>query len=470
MIFSFLAEIFKTAVSATNRQLYRSEDPGLKSNQYFHNWEQRFQGATSPILYSMTALVLLIPLVSLYYMSPEAARIPYVLTYAILFAAIVYVTVKKQNAPTTAMYLGISQVAFIGHAFALRVIMVGAPDLENSAIACTMFACMGFLFIVLTYYSNKWIVGLAIEHLCLAYFAWGPNHPEDRKLAWMLMLLSFDAFAVVFKLIDFRRRRRYAALEQAANDLRTQNERLKFEAVEKEMLFAQEIQDSLAPKFDMLTSGPWQVRFFHRRYAILGGDWMGARVLSNGDLILAVADVTGKGVAASMVAQAIHTLWAQELPRQGFDPLTWLRNVNQTLYVMGHTKVHTATIGLSVLSASRLTHYSCAHVPLFIGKTQLGTKHYAPLVASGDLVGLNEHIDLRAASADLQDPAIESILLGTDGIFDRGGRTKSRKIAALLEELDAEGSEALTRGDVEDDKLLIWVQRVPTPAQVQKAS
>ena len=79
MIFSFISKLFTKVVSATSRKQPWSEDPSLESNQYFHNWEQRFQNATSPILYSITALVLLIPLVSLYYMSPEVARLPWCL-------------------------------------------------------------------------------------------------------------------------------------------------------------------------------------------------------------------------------------------------------------------------------------------------------------------------------------------------------------------------------------------------------
>ena len=58
---------------------------------------------------------------------------------------------------------------------------------------------------------------------------------------------------------------------------------------------------------------------------------MGARMLTNGDLVLAVADVSGKGIAASIVAQAIHTLWVQALVQENFDPEKWLHDVNNTL-------------------------------------------------------------------------------------------------------------------------------------------
>ena len=84
---------------------------------------------------------------------------------------------------------------------------------------------------------------------------------------------------------------------------------------------------------------------------------------------------------------------------------------------------------------------------------------YTPILSRGNIVGFTNELDLRPMSAALDQGSTESILLGTDGIFDRGARTKIDKIDHLLEEIEAKGSAALNNDDVRDDKLLIWVKR-----------
>ena len=62
-----------------------------------------------------------------------------------------------------------------------------------------MYTTMGFLFIIfLAPVYNGLALALAMEHLALAYFSWGPSRPDSRTLSWMSILLSFDSFAVGF--------------------------------------------------------------------------------------------------------------------------------------------------------------------------------------------------------------------------------------------------------------------------------
>ena len=443
-------------------QLYPSKDSGESAiDRYMVNWNGRYRSALNPTFYRITSLVLLLPVISLYFLSPASARTSLVLTYLLMISQVLYLGMRSRSRSNTTLtiYILVSQFALIGHAVSFRLIMNGSLDLENSMIICAMYTTMGFLFIILAPVYNGLALALAMEHLALAYFSWGPSHPDSRTLSWMLILLSFDSFAVGFHILNYQRMRRHAALELSAHELQIQNERLRVESIEKDMRLAQQIQDSLSPKSDTISSGRTTVRFFHRRYDILGGDWMGARMLSNGDLVLAVADVSGKGIAASIVAQAIHTLWVQALVQETFDPEKWLHDVNNTLIMMGHTELHTATIGLAILTEHRVTYYSCGHVPLFLMKKTNNTTEYVPLLSRGNLVGFTNELDLKPVSAAWDQDGTDSILLGTDGIFDRGARTKIAKINDLLKAIEANGSAALNNDDVRDDKLLIWVKR-----------
>ena len=457
-MFKNINKIIKNNLS----RLYSPKDEKEAAiDRYMINWNGRYRSALNPTFYRITSAVLLLPVISLYFLSPASARTPLVVTYLLMISQVIYLGMRDRtrSGDTLLIYILTSQFALIGHAISFRMIMSGGVDLDNSMIICAMYTTMGFLFIILAPVYNGLAIALALEHLALAYFAWGPSHPDSRTLSWMLILVAFDSFAVGFHILNYRRMRRHAALELSAHELQIQNERLRVEAIEKDMQLAQQIQDSLSPKSDSISSGRTTVRFFHRRYDILGGDWMGARILKNGDLVLAVADVSGKGIAASIVAQAIHTLWVQALVQDNFEPENWLNDVNSTLIMMGHTELHTATIGLAILTEHRVTYYSCGHVPLFLMKKTNNKTEYTPILSRGNIVGFTNELDLRPMSAALDQGSTESILLGTDGIFDRGARTKIDKIDHLLEEIEAKGSAALNNDDVRDDKLLIWVKR-----------
>jgi hypothetical protein len=443
-------------------QAYRSDHKNATDDQFHRSWDRQFVSTLGQQFYWLPILVVLVPVISIYYLAPDAARWPLVLTYSLMFLELVYLAVKKQRPVLTLpVYVILSQIALIGHAWSFRLIMSSSIDLEYSMIICAMYTTMGFLFVILAPFANGLSPALALEHVGLAYYSWGTDHPSGTTLAWILVLISFDSFGVGFHVLNYRRLRRHTLLELSAKELQVQNERLRVESIEKEMHFARKVQDSLAPKVNEMKSDLWQVRFFHRRHDILGGDWMGARILGNGNLILAIADVTGKGVAASMVAQAIHALWALALTRETFDAESWLKDLNHALFVMGHTELHTATIGLAVVGDTQITYYSCAHVPLFICSENDGSRVYAPLTGQGTLVGLSRDFAVHPVVIDWRSRGVESILLGTDGIFDRGGSTRARKISALLSDIETKGSEALDTYDVDDDKLLIWVRRLP---------
>lgn len=66
---------------------------------------------------------------------------------------------------------------------------------------------------------------------------------------------------------------------------------------------------------------------------------------------------------------------------------------------------------------------------------------------------------MKPVTISFSETPVESLLLGTDGIFNQGGRIKRRLIQDLLYDLDQRGDQALDRANVDDDQLLIWVQR-----------
>ena len=135
--------------------------------------------------------------------------------------------------------------------------------------------------------------------------------------------------------------------------------------------------------------------------------------------------------------------------------------------MLGHSAPHTATLGVLIVDATSADYYSCGHLPVFVANGFARDHHntsaehikFNSMASRGNLVGLFDELDLKPVKLSFTETPVESLLLGTDGIFNQGGRIKRRKIQDLLYDLDQRGDQALDRANVDDDQLLIWVQR-----------
>jgi serine phosphatase RsbU (regulator of sigma subunit) len=77
-------------------------------------------------------------------------------------------------------------------------------------------------------------------------------------------------------------------------------------AIERELEQAMRLQKELIPKDFGVPGLELQITFRPCRW--VGGDYVGARALSDGRVLLAVADVCGKGMPAALVASSVHTM------------------------------------------------------------------------------------------------------------------------------------------------------------------
>jgi hypothetical protein len=230
--------------------------------------------------------------------------------------------------------------------------------------------------------------------------------------------------------------------------------------IEHDLEVAREIQDSLAPPPAQVFAGDLRVACYHVKHDKVAGDWMALRSMPNGDLIAVVADATGKGIQAALVAHALQSLWADSLADAEFDPAAWVARVNRTLYRLGETKPHSLTLGIVRIAGDRVTYWSAGHVPLFIVRREAsGRSLVSPLMARGAVLGLAPEVALTESTTVLPPGAEVSILLGTDGVFVRGSRSGRREVLGLVEQLTASGVDALAATVVEDDKTLVVITR-----------
>jgi sigma-B regulation protein RsbU (phosphoserine phosphatase) len=83
-------------------------------------------------------------------------------------------------------------------------------------------------------------------------------------------------------------------------------------ALEEDLALAARIQAGLLPKPD-ITFGPWHVAYHYAAAGPVSGDYCDV-VMNNGDVYLVVGDVSGKGVAASMLMANLHAMFRALIP------------------------------------------------------------------------------------------------------------------------------------------------------------
>jgi phosphoserine phosphatase RsbU/P len=133
-------------------------------------------------------------------------------------------------------------------------------------------------------------------------------------------------------------------------------------ALEKDLVLAAGIQKALLPRQDWAVDG-WQARYHYQPANIVSGDYCDLIENEDGFLFL-LGDVSGKGVAASMLMSHLHatfrTLAGQKLPLQKM-----VEHANR-LFAESTTAGQFATMIVgSAQSNGKVTYVSAGHLPLF---------------------------------------------------------------------------------------------------------
>ena len=348
--------------------------------------------------------------------------------------------------------LGVGINVGAAQAFAVR-------DTATDIVILTIYSvCIGIFNVVLYPWWNSGVVFVAAAHITGLTVAL--SQISMIQMLDVVVIVSFVmAVAVSIFLERAKQMCRESLAEYEARKLLVQNAELKRAAVEKELELAREIQDSFDSPERFIHAG-FDVSLFQRKAHFLGGDWISSRRLPNGELILIVIDATGKGIGAALVVHAVQSLWALSLNAPTFDPDIWIESVNRTLLAMGRRTTQTVSLGLLIIRGSHLKFYSAGLPPLFLLAKRDGRRVVETLMGQGDILGLTDMINIKHREVDLAAEQMESILMGTDGVFPRGGLTRGKDIERLLEQVKIRGADALKSHSEPDDKILVVMHRV----------
>ncbi len=235
-----------------------------------------------------------------------------------------------------------------------------------------------------------------------------------------------------------------AALATSFNSMTTSIERLVQEQKEKqrlenELAIAQEVQAQLFPK-EISQLESLEVHGFCRPARTVSGDYYDFLTLNSGKMILAVGDISGKGISSALMMATIHsavraysiegipllrqsamaadavvarqcedssiigggrgTIVASDAPGAEVSPAVLIGLLNHQLYESTpDSKYATLFLGIYESESRRITYCNGGHLPPILlsedGSTRL-------LDCGGSVVGLLDNLDFREATVQLR--------------------------------------------------------------------
>ncbi len=184
--------------------------------------------------------------------------------------------------------------------------------------------------------------------------------------------------------------------------------------LEAEVRIAQGIQQSLLPKapFDSPACSIYGATL---PAGEVGGDYYDIIPLTNGQVALAIADVTGHGVGAGILSAMTKSALHLQLNHER-DPESVLSNLNKVVYEVSDEKTFvTFAYGLIDSSTSAITLATAGHPPVFHRAEK--TRVVTPLRSRNLALGMRQDASFSGAIT-VRYQAGDLLLLYTDGLLE----------------------------------------------------
>ncbi len=264
----------------------------------------------------------------------------------------------------------------------------------------------------------------------------------------------------------------------ALENARLHREALEMERFEREMELAAEIQQQILPTSLPHLAG-YEVWAWNRPARHVGGDHFDVFACRNGNLMLAVADATGKGVPAALMVSALHSALRMSLDRVVVGPDLLGRLNRHVLELSLANKFITLLLAELEAGTGRLRYLNAGHNPgILLRFSQDGAGDVERLAASGPPLGL-----LPDATYEVREIGLEPgdlLCFYSDGITECASLAdeefgEGRLIAALSELAGlplaeivagiAARCDELASGRAQgDDQTLVLLRRLPGAA------
>lgn len=212
----------------------------------------------------------------------------------------------------------------------------------------------------------------------------------------------------------------------------------------RELEIAVEIQKGLLPILPGPVSDRWSVSIYQESSLTIAGDYAIAETDPDGNLVIAMIDVMGKGVSAALLASIFRTAFSLSLhiPTSG----GMLETINKTLCnQLGNLSMFiTCAIARVSADGKSIDHSSAGHCPTFFYKPD-GSRGF--LQPSGPPLGVISQVSYSSDVTALHGG--ERLLFVTDGCYEWDRRDEDfgwhRFTEHMDQNRDAEPAELWTR-------------------------
>lgn len=217
--------------------------------------------------------------------------------------------------------------------------------------------------------------------------------------------------------------------------------------VDRELEMARQIQESLVPKAPHIEGLDLSIGFEPCQW--VGGDYVDAVRLSDGRVLLIMADVCGKGLQASLIASSLHT-FVHALSDADLQLPELVDRMNKYLchYLPEHSFVTAVCIAFDSKSG-RLECLNAGHPPAIL-VSSTGSVRF---LQSGDNVALGMMEDMRPVAESYDMDFGDVLLLYTDGVTEAedsnraplGGNRIATEFARIVSDLPDAPADTMQR-------------------------
>jgi sigma-B regulation protein RsbU (phosphoserine phosphatase) len=181
--------------------------------------------------------------------------------------------------------------------------------------------------------------------------------------------------------------------------------------LESDVIAARQIQQTLHPNNSVGFAG-YEVESFYKPLREVGGDYFDIIELTENRTLFAMADVSGKGMPAALLAASIQAL-VRSIANLASDPLAFAVQINKHLSrYTPRDRFATAVFVVLSRDSGELTYVNAGHNPPIVSCS--GSARF--LEATGIPLGLFIDAEYRTNTAVLARG--DAILLFTDGLTD----------------------------------------------------
>ncbi|MGO9231460.1 MAG: PP2C family protein-serine/threonine phosphatase [Bryobacteraceae bacterium] len=227
--------------------------------------------------------------------------------------------------------------------------------------------------------------------------------------------------------------------------------------LEADQIAARQIQQTLQPqKLDPLPG--YQVETFYKPFRDVGGDYFDVIELAGNRTLFAVADVSGKGMPAALLAANIQAL-VRSIATVAADPLALARQINKHLSrYTPSDRFATAVFIVLSRDSGELTYVNAGHNAPIVFDSGSATS----LEATGMPLGLFREAEYEARTAAI--PRGGALLAYTDGLTDSiQGEDPARRLRDALADSSGRTMSVLKSlvdpAHNEDDVTILLVRR-----------